>query len=82
MLPQTNCDACGSPGCAAFAEACVKGDANPGQCTVNSPEMSEYIAGILGVELGSEEKIVARLACAGGKHVARMRAEYKGVESC
>lgn len=44
LLPQTNCGACGSPGCAAFAEACVKGNANPGQCTVNSPEMSEYIA--------------------------------------
>ncbi|MGB0744357.1 MAG: RnfABCDGE type electron transport complex subunit B, partial [Opitutales bacterium] len=82
LLPQTNCGACGSPGCAAFAEACVKGRANPGQCTVNSAEMSEYIASILGVELGSEERQVARLACAGGKHVARMRAEYKGVVSC
>ncbi len=82
LLPQTNCGACGSPGCRAFAEACVKGEKNPGQCTVNTAEMSEFIAGMLGVELGQEEKKVARLACAGGRHVARMRAEYKGVDSC
>ncbi len=82
LLPQTNCGACGSPGCRAFAEACVKGDANPGQCTVNTKEMSEYIADMLGVELGQEERKVARLACAGGKHVAKMRAMYRGVDSC
>lgn len=82
LLPQTNCGACGSPGCRAFAEACVKGEKNPGECTVNSPEMSAFIADLLGVELGGEERKVARLACAGGKHVARMRAHYKGMDSC
>ena len=82
LLPQTNCGACGSPGCRAFAEACVTGDANPGQCTVNTADMSAFIADMLGVELGQEERKVARLACAGGTHVARMRAQYRGVESC
>lgn len=82
LLPQTNCGACGSPGCRAFAEACTKGEKNPGQCTVNSKEMAAFIAEMLGVELGEQERRVARLACAGGNHVARMRAQYKGVESC
>ena len=82
LLPQTNCGACGSPGCRAFAEACVKGDSNPGQCTVNTAEMSTFIAEMLGVQLGQEDRKVARLACAGGTHVARMRARYRGVESC
>lgn len=82
LLPGTNCGACGCPGCRAFAEACVKGEKNPGQCTVNTAEMSAFIAELLGVELGSEERKVARLACAGGKHVAAMRAQYKGIESC
>jgi Na+-translocating ferredoxin:NAD+ oxidoreductase subunit B len=82
MLPGTNCGACGSPGCRAFAEACVGGKANPGQCTVSPPDLAEFIAGYLGVELGSGDKIVARLACAGGNHVARMRARYEGVGSC
>jgi Fe-S-cluster-containing hydrogenase component 2 len=44
--------------------------------------MSQYIASFLGVELGEEEKKVARLACAGGNHVARMRSQYIGMESC
>ena len=82
LLPQTNCGACGSPGCRAFAEACVDGEKNPGQCTVNSKDMAAFIAEILGVELGQQERQVARLACAGGNHVSRMRARYKGVESC
>lgn len=82
MLPKTNCGACGCPGCRAFAEACVAGDANPAQCTVSPPEMSAFIADFLGVELGNEEKKVARLACAGGKHVARMRSAYSGMQSC
>lgn len=82
MLPKTNCGACGSPGCRAFAEACVAGEANPGKCTVSPPEMAAFIADFLGVELGNEEKRVARLACAGGNHVARMRSEYSGLKSC
>lgn len=82
MLPGTNCGACGCPGCRAFAEACVKGEANPSQCTVSSTEMRDYIAGYLGVENTAREKVVARLACAGGNHVARMRAQYAGIGSC
>jgi Na+-translocating ferredoxin:NAD+ oxidoreductase RNF subunit RnfB len=82
MLPNTNCGACGSPGCRAFAEACVGGSANPSQCTVSSKEMTAFIAEYLGVELGDKEKVVARLACAGGNHVSRMRAHYSGLETC
>jgi Fe-S-cluster-containing hydrogenase component 2 len=44
--------------------------------------MVSYIAEYLGVEVGQQEKVVARLACAGGNHVARMRAEYSGLGSC
>lgn len=82
MLPNTNCGACGCPGCRAFAESCVAGKSNPAQCTVSSREMTEYIAEYLGVELGDEEKMVARLACAGGNHVAKMRSLYRGMKSC
>lgn len=82
LLPGTNCGACGCPGCRAFAEACVNGSANPSQCTVSSPDMTTFIANFLGVEASGSEKVVARLACAGGNHVARMRAEYAGMVSC
>ena len=82
MLPHANCGACGEPGCRPFAEALVEGRVLPGKCTVSSDEGRQAIAEYLGVSLGAEEKIVARLACAGGTNVARNRAVYQGMASC
>lgn len=82
MLPHTNCGACGFPGCHAFAEALVQGQVLPGMCSVGSPNDHARIASFLGVDVGSQEKRVARLACAGGNNVARHRARYEGAGSC
>lgn len=82
MLPHANCGACGYPGCRPFAEALVSGAALPGKCTVSSEEGRVRIAGYLGVDMGAEEKRVARLACAGGANVALNRAKYRGIQSC
>jgi len=82
MLPHANCGACGYPGCRPFAEALVSGEALPGKCTVSSEEGRQAIAEYLGVDMGAEEKRVARLACAGGTNVAINRAEYRGIDSC
>ena len=82
MLPGTNCGACGFPGCLGLAEAMVMGAALPGKCTVMSEDEREDVAAFLGVDAGAEEKVVARLACAGGTNVARNRAHYAGIESC
>ncbi|MCU7814682.1 MAG: RnfABCDGE type electron transport complex subunit B [Candidatus Thiodiazotropha sp. (ex Rostrolucina anterorostrata)] len=82
MLPATNCGACGNAGCRPFAEALIAGEVTPAQCTVSSSEAIDEIADYLGVDAGDVVKRVARLACAGGTHVARMRAHYKGLEGC
>ncbi len=82
MLPASNCGACGQPGCRAFAERVVAGTDAPGKCTVSTDESREAIAEYLGVDVGGEEKQVARLACAGGINVARQRARYVGMETC
>jgi len=82
MLPHTNCGACGYPGCRAFAEALVGGEAPPAKCSVSGPTDHARIAAFLGVDVGSQEKRVARLACAGGSNVARNRAIYQGQSSC
>jgi Na+-translocating ferredoxin:NAD+ oxidoreductase RNF subunit RnfB len=82
LLPGANCGACGLPGCRAFAEQVVEGSIAPGKCTVGSEEAREEIAALLGVEVGGEEKQVARLACAGGSNVARQRARYLGMSTC
>jgi RnfABCDGE-type electron transport complex B subunit len=82
MLPHANCGACGFPGCRPFAEALTQGQALPGKCTVGSDEERAAIATFLGVDVGAEEKLVARLACAGGTNVARNHARYHGEQSC
>jgi len=82
LLPHANCGACGTAGCRVFAEKLVVGELQPGACTVNSAEMNQIIANYLGVELGSQEAQVARLACAGGSNVAQRYGDYQGVESC
>ncbi len=82
MLPETNCGACGFPGCLGLAEAMVEGSALPGKCTVISEDEREFIAEFLGVDVGAEEIFGARLACAGGGNVARERAHYEGLRSC
>ena len=62
LLPHTNCGACGTAGCRAFAEKLVAGELQPAQCTVNTKEMNQVIADFLGVDLGQQVKRVARLA--------------------
>jgi Na+-translocating ferredoxin:NAD+ oxidoreductase RNF subunit RnfB len=82
MLPSSNCGACGYPGCRPFAGALVAGEAPPGKCTVSNDARRAAIAAYLNVEVGAEEREVARLACAGGTNVARNRAHYTGHPSC
>jgi len=82
MLPGTNCGACGFPGCLGMAQAMVGGEALPGKCTVMTEDMRQVVAEFLGVDVGAQEKVVARLACAGGTNVARNRAHYEGIDSC
>lgn len=82
MLPRANCGACGVAGCRQFAEALVDGRLQPSHCTANSAQMNQKIANFLGVDVGSKARKVARLACAGGNHVAAMRAHYQGLKSC
>ena len=82
MLPGTNCGACGQPGCLPFAEKLVAGKVEPGLCTVGSDDDIERIAEFLNVDAGRQEKLVARLRCAGGGRQAHQIAEYQGFEGC
>lgn len=82
LLPKSNCGACGQPGCRNFAEKVVAGLVVPAQCTVSAPEQRTQIAEFLGVDAGEIEPRIARLACAGGKHVAYTRARYAGLRTC
>src|SRR5210317_1299713 len=82
LLPNSNCGACGQPGCRAFAEALVTGKEKPSGCTVMGEEDINEVASYLGVDAGSASKRVARLLCAGGKNEAARDSDYNGLESC
>jgi electron transport complex protein RnfB len=82
LLPATNCGACGTPGCRAFAIALIDGDKVPTACTVMGHEEVDDVASYLGVAAGDTAKVVARLLCAGGIDVAPYKADYQGMQSC
>jgi len=82
LLPGTNCGACGTPGCRAFAEALNDGERQPSGCTVMGPEEVEDMAAFLGVDAGEADKVIARLLCAGGSDVAVQKAAYHGHQTC
>lgn len=82
MLPGANCGACGMPGCRAFAETLVKGEARPAGCNVAAAEVRSNIASYLGVEAGTAVKTVARMMCAGGTYVSVQQAQYRGFATC
>ena len=82
LLPGNNCGACGQPGCFAFAEKLLDGELSPGKCTVADEGTLHEIATILEVDVGGEEKRIARLRCAGGSGSVRDFAHYQGMRSC
>jgi Na+-translocating ferredoxin:NAD+ oxidoreductase subunit B len=82
ILPQANCGACGLSGCRAFAEAVVKGEAEPTGCPVGGQETAELVAEVLGLSAGEMIKRVARVHCRGTKEAAKDRGSYLGVSTC
>jgi Na+-translocating ferredoxin:NAD+ oxidoreductase RNF subunit RnfB len=82
MLSGANCGACGKPGCRAFAEAVVRGEAPPSGCTVSTLEALEAITDYLGVDAGTRIPRVARLHCAGGRRHGLEIADYEGLGTC
>ena len=82
LLPNSNCGACGQPGCRAFAEGVVSGEFQPSGCTVMGEDALSDVASYLGVDAGEANKRVARLLCAGGKEEAARNSDYAGLETC
>jgi Na+-translocating ferredoxin:NAD+ oxidoreductase RNF subunit RnfB len=82
LLPGANCGACGEPGCAAFAGKLVAGGVQPAGCSVASSDAHQRIAELLCVDVGQQQRKVARLACAGGANVAYRSGAYRDWPSC
>ncbi len=80
--PGANCGGCGYPGCAAFANAVAAKEAPVDGCPVGGADTAEKIAQIMGVEVSSGAKQVARVLCQGDNTRALEDYAYQGITSC
>ncbi len=81
-LPGANCGGCGYPGCANFAENVVNGIAQPNGCPVNSADGTEAIGRIMGVDVKTGERLIARVICLGGDYETAKKGTYEGIMTC
>ncbi len=82
QLPGANCGGCGYSGCAALAEAVVKGEALPTSCRACSAAGLAAICEIMGMEAMTVEPMRARVMCSGNCHTAKYKYRYEGAEDC
>lgn len=83
LLPNANCGGCGFPGCAAFADACVKSASMDGlRCTVCSSEVMQQIAAITGHSVEAAVAQVAVVRCNGSCENRPKTRVYDGAPSC
>jgi Na+-translocating ferredoxin:NAD+ oxidoreductase RNF subunit RnfB len=84
VLPGANCGACGYAGCSAYAEAIVNEGAEINLCSPGGADTIKAIADIMGqdADVGSSEKMVARVHCRGTKATSSYLYAYRGVMDC
>ncbi len=81
-LPGANCGGCGYAGCAALAEAIVKGEAKPNACTVGGNECAKAVGEIMGVEVAETQRMRAQVMCSGTRDYAAKKYIYAGAPDC
>ncbi len=81
-LPGANCGGCGYAGCAALAEAIVKGEAKPSACVVGGESVAAEIAAIMGVESEASIRLRAQVMCSGTAEFAAKKYIYEGAPDC
>ena len=82
VLPGANCGGCGFSGCAALAEAIVKGEASPSACTAGGNEATKAIGAIMGVEVKESVPVRAQVMCAGCGEKSKRKYLYTGAHDC
>lgn len=81
-LPGANCGACGYSGCAGYAAALSRGEAQPGRCPVGGKAVAEECAAILGVTAGDVIPKAAVVRCLGICDNVTVKMDYEGFPSC
>lgn len=81
-LPGANCGGCGYSGCAALADAIVKGEAKPNACNSCSSAGIKQISAIMGIEMEEAIPLHAHVKCSGNCRTARYKYRYEGATDC
>ncbi|MCI8332740.1 MAG: RnfABCDGE type electron transport complex subunit B [Clostridiales bacterium] len=81
-LPGANCGGCGYAGCAALAEAIVKGEAKVTACSAGGAEAAAKIGEIMGETPGKMNRVRAQVMCSGTTECAKHKYVYEGVHDC
>ena len=90
-LPGANCGGCGYAGCAAYAEAILKGEAAIGACASGGDECAQAMAAIMGIKVEAVTRKVAMVRCSGNRAYdkdgnlvkgAKIKGEYEGFKDC
>ena len=82
VLPGANCGGCGYSGCAALADAIVKGEAPANACRAGGAACAEKIGKIMGVSVTAQTPVRARVLCSGACGKAQEKCRYEGVQDC
>lgn len=82
LLPGANCGGCGYSGCAALAEAIVKGEAKPNSCNSCTAAGAAQIGEILGIAVEAPVPVHAHVMCAGNCNTAKYKYRYEGASDC
>ena len=81
-LPGANCGGCGYTGCAALAEAIVKGEAKLSSCSVGGAEVAEQIGRIMGQTPEKAVRMRAQVMCSGTTECTSKKYDYEGTKDC
>ncbi len=82
ILPGANCGGCGYAGCAAYAEAVVKGEAKIGACNAGGNAVARKMAEIMGQTADEVIPMKAFVMCAGNHDNAKKKYNYEGAPDC
>jgi RnfABCDGE-type electron transport complex B subunit len=81
-LPGAHCGGCGFVGCAEYAEAVARGEADVTQCSAGGAATAQALAEIMGVAFTPTFPYRAVVHCAAHEAERLQRADYQGEPSC
>ncbi len=81
-LPGANCGGCGYVGCAEYAEAVAKGEAEVTLCAPGGTGCAQDLAEIMGIEVEQTWPYKAVIHCDANEDQRLQRAEYHGEATC